>query len=301
MEKRKFSYMSMGRSTPEQVEHAAEVEDSIEHIKKMGSVWISPDIAIEKPTVIHPEFHNAAVNILLSKEDLPPGLPMTRGAIGSLKMSVRSFFAQAGIDVTLYSSAVTDEMLVDLEAGKITPIPVDIVNHGQRAVELEGDIMRFFWVDDNKRLRGPELLRALQSGEFAVEGVEGEDWFIGSYEWDDKFANREKGLCVVVRLKPQKQYAPYAPEPIRKIATLKTRDNLADILKPIPPGVELDFEIGETPRMKVGQGIVAVINTVAEQGQKHISSPLIDSGSDWPIRTETLQGMKYVEFWLYRK
>ncbi len=301
MEKQKFSNVSLGRVTPEQVEHAAEVEDSIEHMKKMGSVWISPDIAIENSTIINPDDHNGAVQVVLSKTDLPPGLPMTRGALGSLRISVRSFFAQAGIDVTLFSSSVTDEMLVDLAAGKSAPIPVDIVNHGQRAVELDGNIMRFFWVDDTKRLRGPELLRTLQSGEFAVEGTEREDWFIGSYEEDDALANREKGLCVVVRLKPQKYYAPSAPEPIRKISTLKTRDNLADILMPIPPGVEMDFEIGETPRIRVGQGIIAVINTGIEQGQRHISSPLIDSGSDWPIRTETLQGMKHVEFFLYRK
>ncbi|MBI4599317.1 hypothetical protein HY732_00155 [Candidatus Uhrbacteria bacterium] len=302
MNERKFSYMSLGTITPAQIDHFLEVEDSLEHLRKMGSVWMSPDIAIEKPTIINPDGHYGGVHVVLSKKDLPPGLPITRGALGSLKISVRSFFAQVGIDIVPDSISLTDEMLNDLGTGGKTPIPVDIVNHGQRAVELDGNIMRFFWVDGLKGLRGPELLRTIQSGEFTVDGVEGEDWFLGGYEQDDKIANPDKGLCVVVRLKPQKYYAPYAPEPIKKNNTLKTRDDLADILKPIPPGVRLSFEISETPRIKVGDGIVAVINTgVEEQGQRHISSPLIDSGSDWPIRTETLEGMNNVEFFLYRK
>lgn len=294
--------MALNPFTPDNLRHLDERQKSVEQLEKLCNVWISPDIAVEKPVVIPPQ-QVQQQNIVLGKKDLP-AIDITRGALGSLAWSMRSFWAQCGIEIRFHSSSVSDSMLYDLNDGKNILVPVDVENMGQRAVELDGTVMRFFWVNDRKRLRRKELLNVIKSGEFSVEGVEGEDWFLGGYEPEEKIMTNgekpDKGLCVVLRLKPQKFYIPPAEEPVR-VKIKNSRKDLSQFLKPIPEGTKLNFEIGETPRVKLGPNITAVINTGVEKGQRHIFSPLIDPGSEWPVRTETLHGLQYVEFFLYRR
>jgi hypothetical protein len=293
--------MAFGSFTPEHLRQLDEREISFEQLERLGNVWISPDIEVEKPVVIPPQRVVHGVNIVLRKEDLP-SIDITRGALGSLAWSMRSFLAQSGIEIRFDRSYVSDTMLSDINDGKDVLVPVIVENLGQRAVELKGTVMRFFWVNDSKRLRRKELLDVIKSGEFSVDGVEGEDWFLGGYDPEEKIMTdgeaSDKGLCVVLRLEPQKFYIPPAEEPVR---IENSRKDLPKFLRPIPEGAELNFEIGETPKVKLGQNIVAVINTGAEKGQRHIYSPLIDPGSEGHIRTETLYGTEYVEFFLYRK
>ena len=128
---------------------------------------------------------------------------------------------------------------------------------------------------------------------------------IGVFNSQDKFTTEngtDEALCVVVRLKPERFYIPDAQQPIRKNKSMGTRENLAGLLKPVPEGEEIDFDIRETPWIRLGPNIIAVINTGwTDQHQKHINSPLVDPGFDWPIRTEGLHGLDYVEFFLYEK
>ena len=126
----------------------------------------------------------------------------------------------------------------------------------------------------------------------------------GGWEQDDKITTNgkdsDKGLCVVIRLKQKKYHVPFSNQPIKRDESMKIRDQLSTILAEIPEGQRFDFEIGETPKMKLSQNVVAVINTGAEAGQRHINSPFIDAGSDWPIRTET-NGLDYIEVFVYKK
>jgi hypothetical protein len=177
--------------------------------------------------------------------------------------------------------------------------------------------MRFFWVNEKKRLRGEDLLEAVKSGEFKVEGKEGEDWFLGGYNEEDKLTTNmpgsDQGLCVVVRLNPERFYIPESNEIIRRDEKIKIREQLAEYLVPVPAGKNLPFEIGETPKITIGQNLVAVINTgVGNDRRRHINSPLADSGSDWKIRTEILQPHQtpvdhfvpqptYLDFFIYKK
>ena len=273
--------------------------------QKLGNVWISPDIALEKPVVVQPdELLYQSNNIILNKKDLP-AVDITREALASLDWSVRSFFAQTGIEIMFHPSSLSDEMVKDLNERKNVAVPVNIKNHGERAVEVKGDVMRFFYVNKNKRLRKEKLLQTIKSGEFAIEGVEGKDWYLGGWNIDEKLPingeGSDQGLCVVVHLKPEKFYIPNASEPVKKDNSKSTRDNLAELLKPIPEGVEPYLKIGETPRIKLGENIIGVINLGAEKGQRHIYSPLIDSGFDGPIRTETVDRLDQLDFFLYRK
>jgi hypothetical protein len=293
--------MFLGSFSPENLKHLHESETSFEQLKKLGVFWISPDINVEKPVVIPPQQFTRNINIVLNKSCLP-NIKITRGAIANLKWSTRSFLAQNGIDIIFHESSLTDEMLKEIDDGKDVLIPLDIFNHGQRAVELGGAVMRLFWVNDNKRLRGENLKEAINSGDFSVEGKEGEDW---SYGYPDPKENLSAipdyndALCIVLKLKPEKYYTPYDPEPVK---IQNSRRDLHKYLVPVPKDKHLDFEIGETPKLKLSNNILAVINQGSNhEGQKHISSPLIDPGSDWPIRTETTKGMSHVDFFLYRK
>jgi hypothetical protein len=291
---------------PEYLKTGQEGIDAREQLEKVGNVWISPDIRIENSLLAPPgQLLLAGAHIILNKRDLPP-IDLTKGAFGALSWSMRSFLAQCRIEIEFHRESVTKHMLEDLNDGKDISVPVDVINHGQRAVELEGNVMRFYWANDFKRLRGDDLVAAVNSGEFYVEGKEGEDWYIAGSQVDPEFPpteeKPERGLCVVVKLKPEKFYTAPAADPIRRNESRKIRDQLDTLLVKMPEGERSEFEIGETPHIKLGPNIVAVINTGHEDssGRRHIRSPLIDAGSDWPIRTETYR-LDYVEFFLYRK
>lgn len=293
--------MAFGSFIPDNIKQLQEKQNALKKLENISNTWVSPDISIEKTTVVNPGQLTRGVNIVLGKKDLPP-VDITRGAIGSLAWSMRSYLAQSGVEIRFHCSSITDNMLKELNEGKNIFVPVDIINYGQRAVELDGTVMRFFWVNDRNRLRGEDLVNVIKSGEFTVGGVEGEDWFLGGSEPEDKIMTNEKnsknGLCVVLKIEPQRFYIPPADEPVR---IRNSRKDLPQFLKPIPDGMNLNFEIRETPRIKLGPNIVAVINMGAEKGQRHIYSPFIDPGSEGKIRLEILNDMKYVDFFLYKK
>jgi hypothetical protein len=296
--------MVLGSFSPDNINRLKERQTSVEQLQQLGSVWLGPDIAIEKAIVVQPgQFLLKGANIILNKKDLP-AIDLTKGAFGSLEWSMRSFLAQCGIEINFHRDVLTENMFKDINEGKDVAVPIDIKNYGQRAVELEGNVMRFYFVNDANRLRGEEIVNTIKSGEFFIDGKEGEDWYIGGYDPEDKFATTEErskeGLCVVVRLTPEKFNIPYSSEPIKRDESMKIRDQLSALLVKMPDGQRSNFEIGETPRIKLGPNVVAVINTGAEDGYKHIRSPFVDSGSDWSIRTET-NGLDYVEFFLYKK
>lgn len=200
---------------------------------------------------------------------------------------------------------IPEEALQNLKEKGFGLIPVDIKNYSDRAVELSGRVMRFFWANDRNRLRGNDLKDAIQNREFSVEGKEGEDWFLGGYNEEDKILttgeNFHKGLCVIISLKPKKFYIPFAAEPVRRNESMPIREQLNTFLVPVPEGNKQEFEIGETPRITLGNNILAVINTGADKGQRHINSPLIDPTSDWKIRTEIVHGQDHIELFLYKK
>ena len=292
------------KNSEQQMRRISDIQDACEKLGRLENVWIGSDVAMEKSINVPPNttlLHKA--NIVLNKKNLPP-IKITREVMNHLRWSVRSFFAQTGIETIIDLDCFTDQMFEDINAGRNVPVPVVLHNYSQRAVELEGDVMRFFWVNDRNRLRGEDLLNAIKSGQIIIEGEEEKDWYLRGYGDGDKFKTTDEkskeGLCVVVRLTPEKFYIPYSPEPIKKDKNIKTRDQLASLLVKMPNGQRSNFEIGETPIIKLGSKIIAVINLGAEDnGQKHIWSPLLDY-SDWRVRTET-NGLDEIELFLFRK
>ena len=270
--------------------------------EKLGNVWMGPDVNVEGVTVIQPGEVNRNLKILISKENLPP-VPINQGTLSLLKWSVRSFLAQSGVDIRFHEAELSQEMINTIESGGEVAFPVEFENFGQRAVEVEGKVMRFFWVNDQNRLQGDELREIIGTG-LIIDGEEGKDWFLGDADWDLKDTEehfpgtQRKKVCVVVRLSKNKFYIPPSSEPLR------VRDNkgrLAGILQPIPEGANLKFQIGETPHIHLSENITAVIPTTPSEQGHHIHSPLIDPGTDWSIRTETVGlDLDSIELWIYK-
>jgi hypothetical protein len=291
--------------TKEHIATAAEKLEAREQLKGVGDFWVSPDITIEKPTLVEPGQNLLNQNIVINVSDLPPGVNLTRGTIGSLRVAVRSFYAQTGIEIVLGQANIPEAELIKLKEKGSALIPVDIKNYSNRAVEVSGRVMRLFWVNDQNRLRGEDLAQAVKNKDIEVEGEEGKDWYIAGFNEGDKISttgeNGSEGLSIIVKVNPEKYYIPFAKVPVKRDESVPIREQLDSLLVKIPEGEKPELEIGETPRITLGKNTVAIINTGAENGQRHINSPLIDPGSDWKIRTEMVHGQDYIEVFLYKK
>jgi len=271
-------------------------------MQALGPVWIGADIPISKRTVIAPGVLQE-VCLLLHRSHLPP-IPITRGTLHILNWSVRSFLAQSGIEPLFYQINLSAKKLAALRDGKTVPVPIQVRNYGMRAVELEGNIMRFFLMDDSKRLRGEEL-RSAVSTDFIIEGTEGIDWNFLGVEMDDEmkrlgwdYDGEKDALSIQLNLNKHTYYIPPNNEPVR----IKSRQELTTVLVEVPSGIHLPFSIGETCTVRLSEHIYGVIPTTGyDGGGRHIRSPLIDAGFQGKIRTETCNGLPFIELFLYRK
>lgn len=297
--------MKFGVFNPEEVAGLNQKAKAVEQLEKLGNFWIGPDIALEKKLTIPPLELVRNIGVIVNKTDLP-GINITKGALGNLNWSVRSCLAQSGTDIIFHRGNLSDDMVKDIAEGKSVSIPIDVYNNLDRPIELEGNIMRFFWVNDKKRLRHEDLRNVLKS-ELIIEGEEGKDWSFGDVDFENDIPGvrvldgvdpkKLKDVCIKLPLK-QKFYIPESTEPLN----VKSKKDLPCILQPISEGLKEQFQIGETAKVKLSQNIIAVINTGVYQGDKrHIRSPLIDSGFEGTIRTETVRGLEYIELFLYRK
>ncbi len=273
-------------------------ERAIERMEKIGNVWIGPDISLEKKVIIPPLATVRNINIVVSKSDLPP-IEIDRGTFSALRWSVRSCHAQSGTDIIFHHSNLSDEMIKDISDGKSVSIPVDIMSVLDRPVELEGNIMRFFWVNEINRLRH-EKLREVVGKELIIDGKEGTDWSYGdSTEITEKgkYPNEYyKDLCLVISLK-EKYHIP----PSTEILKVNSKKDLPNVLQKIPVGEKAYFSVGETVNVKFGKNIVGVLVARGYEQGIHLYSPLIDSGFEGPIRTETLFGLKELDLYIYKK
>lgn len=276
---------------------------AIEQLKKLGTFWIGHDISLEGKTIIQPLGLTMGINIIVNKKDFPE-IDINRGSLGALNWSTRSCLAQSGLEVRFHRSNLSEKMLKEINEGKDVAIPIDIQNLINRSIEIEGSVMRFFWVDDNKRLRGEDLHNVINSKELVIEGEEGKDWTFGGVDFEDDIKGMNtfsesqlKDVCIKILLK-EKFYIPESKEILR----VNSKKDLPGILKEIPGNLKERFIIGETVKVKLAENIIGVLNTgVYDGGQRQSFSPLIDGGFENVIRTETIDGLRYIEMFIYRK
>jgi hypothetical protein len=282
---------------PQHVDTLYQKQEAMERLEQLGNVWIGPDAALDEKTIIEPGAYESGATIRVNKKHFP-SIELNRGTLGALSWSVRSCMAQSGTDILFYKDLVTNEMLQDLNDGNDVSIPIHILNHVDRPKELEGNVMRFFWVNEFKRLKR-EKLREIIGKDLIIEGEEGTDWSFQDV-YDDPTQNEGhpefKDVCIRLPLR-EKFYIPPSDEVIQ----VKSKADLPNVLQEIPEGEKPQFKISETANVKLGPNVTGVVHTGGYDEGRHIYSPLIDAGFEGPIRTETLFGLSYIELFVYKK
>jgi hypothetical protein len=287
---------------PEHLMNMHNHKNAVEHLKELDTFWIGPDVYLKEKVIVPPLGEMVESNLLISKNQLPD-MDINRGSLQSLQWSVRSVLAQSGIETLFSPHDLSDEMVQKLSRGEEVAVPIKIINHGERPIEIDGACMRFFWVDDSKRLRGEDL-KSIIGNELVLEGEEGKDWSLGGLNLDPDqeylkhaYTGEMDTVCVKLPLTNTKLYIPAADEPLR----IKSKKELPEVLREIPSNLTLNFKIGETTRVALGPHIVGVINTGAYDEGRHIRSPLIDPGFEGAIRTEITHDLNYIELFIYKK
>lgn len=270
--------------------------------------WRGADIPVKEKQVVAPKTQIFS-EIILSKENFPP-VEIDRGVLRVMNLSTRSRLAQAGIEIRIDCDRIGTDDIESANRGKKVAVSAMIENHGERAVEFEGDATRFFWANERKRLAGKEL-REVVVKDVKIEGENGKDWFIADAEYgikedDDmirmnmdyeEFRKKTRDIMIVFPMK-QKLYIPKNDKPLR----IASRKDLEDALKSVPKDHICDFCLGETPYVEFGEETCGVINTGSYGGGKrHLASPFIDPGFKGRIRTELLNNLEYIELYLYKK
>jgi len=304
--------MSFETNTAEQFEKAAKQaimsETGREKLREgIRGFWSGRDISIREKLTVEPKSLNFS-EILLRKDNFPP-VDLDWGVLRNLNLSTRSRLAQSGIEIRIDYDRVTPDDIEKINNGEEVLIPVLIENHGNRAIEFEGEATRFFWTNAKNRLTGKELRDAVSS-EIKIEGECGKDWFIAGADYDsendeliqknlknEEFRENMKDIMIVFPME-KKLYIPKNDKPL----SIGSRKDLEDALEPVPEDDGSDFYLGETPRVELGENVCGVINTGSyDGGKRHLISPLIDPGFKGKIRTELLDNLGYIELFIYRK
>ncbi|MFA6601279.1 MAG: hypothetical protein WCT02_00225 [Candidatus Paceibacterota bacterium] len=287
---------------PEHIQNLCDRAIAHEQLKALGDVWIGRDVVIAEEVLVPPSRMLVGVPLVVSSKDFP-NIDLTRGALNALRWSVRSCLAQSGVEVLFHQSDMSEMAIRDLRKGRSTLAPVAIINHSPRPILLEGSLMRFFWVNDRRRLRFQLLRQTLGTG-LVIDGEEGAEWTYGDADLEDDLLPTiggldpalNKDLCIRLRL----EHKFHIPES-KRVFCVRSKADLPKFLKPINGAREPHFAVGETAKVQLGPDYAAVIELgFYRDGQKHIRSPLIDPGFAGPIRTETLGGLDHVEIYLYR-
>lgn len=269
--------------------------------------WSGRDISIKEKQIVEPK-NLVFTEVVLKKENFPP-VEVDWGVLRRLNLSTRSRLAQSGIEIRIDYDRITPDDIEKINNGEEISVPVMVENHGDRAIEFEGEATRFFWTNAKDRLTGKELRDAVSS-EIKIEGECGKDWFIAGADYDsendeliqrnmknEEFRENMKDIMIVFPMK-RKLHIPKDDKPLN----IGSRKDLEDALKPVPEDEEPDFCLGETPRVELGENVCGVINTGSyDGGKRHLISPLIDPGFKGKIRTELLDGLGYIELFVYRK
>jgi hypothetical protein len=264
--------------------------------------WRGPDVELVQDVIVPPGDYKYA-SVLVRKDGFPGALQDDLGLVRNLRASVRSRYAQIGIDVhdhgeQLYHSLITRSE--EFAQNDSIELRMQLLNHGMRPVELPvgSRIFRPFYDVGRPKLINEGLEEMIDSGQISIEGEFGpnKDWY---YAFDEIGENK---LGVYVRISDEnRMWIPPGDDPIRidDNGGNNYRAEIDRLLSPIPESPGQKLWIGETkPHIKLGDsvhGILhrAVLPDVEGKGAReawgtHVNSYLIDGGTDWRVRVEVL-------------
>jgi hypothetical protein len=273
-----------------------------------GKFWKGPDIVTAGDVTI---YRHTNIPIIITPESLPSLYRCQPEALRYTRTSVRSRYAQLGIDLHDDIGGQIAQWIVEnnkqtsdgriqeqFEARALT------FNRCARPIFIpEGThLFRFFYEHAQPALRGKNLISLVNSGEIKVDGEYGSDW-MWSYNRNGSGEDNIIGINVCIKSEGRKWIPPGDNKPIvLDLAYDATgydyRKRIDVILEPIPYDNKEKLWIGETVPVNLGGRIEAILSKIVVRDTSKFeietlglqtNSMLIEGGkTDWPIRVEVL-------------
>lgn len=259
-------------------------------------LWIGKNIQIAKHVIVLPN-SPVEIPVLLNPDGFPPKKDWHLGKTFPLKVSVRSRFAQGGLDIDDETgNALLAQILVHQNGNGLKPFEasVKVINRAARPMEIlsETELFRLYAQKDPP-LKGHALERMFIDKKIEIAGKKGVDW-----EWAlDVDGKTPIGVYIKINA-DNRRWIPSHPENEPLLIDDKAKDYreiLDTYLQDVPLGSEDKILwIGETPRLTL-KGVYGILDQVththfdrdSSKGfGRQINSRLIDEDSDWPIRVE---------------
>ncbi len=273
--------------------------------------WKGPDIRTAGQVTLN--LGGGFLPIIVTSLNIPQPLhPMA----AHLDISVRSRFAQVGIDIDDDEAimAIAIKLLQQKSAPFVIEIPV--FHHGTRPVTIPKDtgVFRLFSYPKEKALEGDGLTRLIGEGAIQIGGIKEEDWM---WAWE---GNNLVGIDLHIDSRNRKWIPPHPedePLVINGVSHDYRREH-DELFREVPLTDKPIFWVGETPAITLDNCLDAVLDeevfsllgqqAIKVELARQINSRLIDGGKTrWAIRVEivspTADGLapQFVRLRLFRK
>ncbi|MDP2637969.1 MAG: hypothetical protein Q8P26_02830 [Candidatus Levybacteria bacterium] len=254
-------------------------------------LWKGPNIVLAERTVIPPKTI-VEVPVIVYPESLPLKKDWSLGTVFPLKVSVRSRFAQAGLDI----DDKTGNELLSQSNGSTKPFKsnVKVISRVERPIEglAETGLFRLY-AQKKPFLTGYPLEKMAKDERIKIDGKKGDGW-----EWAFDEEGRSP-IGIYIRINDNnRKWMPPSLKPLLVDDKVKDYRRLLDTeLEDVPLGLKEDILwIGETVKVTLG-GVNGILDQVTHTHLnpnssrgfgKQINSRLIDEETDWAIRVEIL-------------
>lgn len=261
--------------------------------------WKGADIASTQ-NVIVPRLGYSSVGMNIPHGGLPNFLVQHPELASKIRASTRSRWAQLGLEIEDNGTQL-QEALASSSQGFENPngldISVQVNNHSQRdiLIPLGARVFRSFYETEKHKYVGNDLLKVIESKKVAVEGKPGETWEIA-------YDSKKTPVGMYVKITNDRRWIPRDRSRNPKLMQIsdkgdKYRDEIDQMLVPVPETPQVKLWIGETVRMTLAHEINGILHSAVSpnlQGRgslnsfgTHVNSHLIDGGkTDWGVRVE---------------
>lgn len=282
---------------------------SLEHILK-PPFWKGSDIeSVGQQTL----YKAARIPILIRPENLPPANLLKAGENNFFYSSVRSRYAQLGIEVdekvgASIAEAIANNHHMDKD-GNPSPFYSEalITNHSVRPIYLQNGakVFRLYHYEEGSALYGEDLVNFVKSKDIEIEGQFGTDWDFVSAQ--SVFTGREYVTGIRVRIDTNNRWwiPPHEDNEPVSISDIDPnyRESIDNLFVPIPEKDEKILWIGQTVKINLSSAVEALLDrevspdikgTQTLQGWGYqTNSRLIDGGrTNWNVRVEVLSATK---------
>lgn len=274
-----------------------------------GKFWKGADIVTAEDVTV---YRHTNVPIVITPDSVPPLFGLPPEALSYAKTSVRSRYAQLGVDLHDDIGGQIAQWIVEndkqtLDGGIHEQLNTKafVFNRCARPISIPKGVhlFRFFYEFAQPMVRGKDLVSLVKAGEIEVDGRYRFDWL---WAYNERGKGIDNIVGMQIRIKDEgRRWIP--PDPDNKPIVLDLaydttgydyRGKIDAMLEPIPYDTEEKLWIGETVPVNLGKRIEAILDkiVVSDSSKFEIetlglqtNSRLIDGDrTRWPIRVEVL-------------